>query len=80
MGRFAWLARVRIERSLRAMWSNDDHSQNLLAKNLLEGRYLWLEQGAIPLPFDEEQLVPPSMEEILRTPSHRPSESQLHTH
>ncbi len=66
--RVAFATRARVRALLRAMWRNDDATKYRFAQRVLAGNLAWLERGAIPSPYDERELVPPSMEEILRTP------------
>jgi hypothetical protein len=62
---FARGARRRIDALLHAMWHNDDAQRYRLAQATCEGRYAWLEDGAVPLPFSEDDLRPRTVEERL---------------
>jgi alkylation response protein AidB-like acyl-CoA dehydrogenase len=64
LDRLAFMAQVRIDDLLRDLWRNDDLQKNALARELLEGRLLWLEQGAMPLGLEESDLRPRSMQEV----------------
>jgi alkylation response protein AidB-like acyl-CoA dehydrogenase len=44
---FSRHARRRIKERFRSLWSNDDAATYRTAKNLLEGRYEWLERGIL---------------------------------
>jgi hypothetical protein len=65
LARLAFATQKRVDDSLRDMWRNDDAAKYALAQELLQGRYAWLEQHAMPLPFDEAALTPPTMEQTL---------------
>ena len=60
---FARGACRRIDDKLRDLWSNDDRLHVRLANELLEGRFLWLEQGTMGVPFEVAELVPETMEQ-----------------
>ena len=62
---FARGAARRIDALLYAMWHNDDTHRYQLAQATCEGRHAWLEEGAVPLPFAEEDLRPEPVEERL---------------
>jgi hypothetical protein len=42
---FATQARRRVDDLFGALWSNDDDANHKAAQRVLEGRYLWLEDG-----------------------------------
>ena len=44
---FSKMARRRIEANFRAVRSNDDRAGYRVARDLLEGRYTWLEKGVL---------------------------------
>jgi hypothetical protein len=46
-GLFCDQARLRIEELLRGLWSNTDAADSALARQVLAGRYTWLEDGVI---------------------------------
>jgi alkylation response protein AidB-like acyl-CoA dehydrogenase len=60
---FARGARRRIDDKLRDMWDNDDREHVRLANELLEGRFLWLEQGTMGIPYEVAELQPETMEQ-----------------
>jgi hypothetical protein len=60
---FARRARRRIDDKLREMWNNDDREHVRLANELLEGRFLWLEQGTMGVPFEVAELEPETMDD-----------------
>jgi hypothetical protein len=62
---FAREARRRIDALLNAMWDNDDAHRYALAQRTCEGRHGWIEDGAVPLPFTEEELRPQTVQERL---------------
>jgi alkylation response protein AidB-like acyl-CoA dehydrogenase len=64
---FARGARRRIEDKLRDMWDNDDREHVRLANELLEGRFLWLEQGTMGVPYEVAELAPETMENFFET-------------
>jgi hypothetical protein len=45
------------------MWNNDDVEHVRLANELLDGRFLWLEQGTMGVPYDVAELEPETMED-----------------
>lgn len=51
-------ARRRVDASFHALWRNDDARKFALARNVLESRYGWLEQGTIPLGISEDEMKP----------------------
>jgi alkylation response protein AidB-like acyl-CoA dehydrogenase len=55
---FAEGARKRIGEHFRALFFTDDARRYALAQDIAAGRHLWLEAGAIPLPYTEEDLRP----------------------
>lgn len=57
--------RVRVRRWLRELWWNHDARKTRLGHRVLEGRHRWLEDGAMPLPYDVDDLAPPAMKELL---------------
>jgi hypothetical protein len=61
--RFARDARRFIDDKLRDLWSNDDRVHVRVANELLEGRFLWLEQGTMGVPFEVAELEPETMEQ-----------------
>jgi alkylation response protein AidB-like acyl-CoA dehydrogenase len=63
--RVVYDARRRIEAALHEMWRNDDDARYRFAQEVMDGRHSWLEGGAMPLSYNEEELTPPSMQEIL---------------
>jgi hypothetical protein len=55
---FAQQARRRTGDLFRAVWHNDDDANYKLAKNVLEGRYGFIEEGIIdPAGGDDQPLV-----------------------
>jgi hypothetical protein len=62
---FARGAARRVDALLHAMWHNDDAHRYQLAQATCEGRHAWLEEGAVPLPFAEEDLRPEPVEQRL---------------
>jgi alkylation response protein AidB-like acyl-CoA dehydrogenase len=58
--------RRRIRELFRGLFHNDDARDYALGRDLLRGRHLWLEQGAIPMGYTQEELVPRTVEELLR--------------
>jgi len=57
--------RHRARRWLRALWANHDALKYRVGRRVLEGRHRWLEEGAMPLPYDVDDLAPPSVKEML---------------
>jgi hypothetical protein len=76
--RIAFATRQRVRQLLRAMWQNEDATKYRFAQEVLAGRYTWLERGAMPLGYDERDLVPPNMDEILKRPPHVPADAHPH--
>ncbi|MFO7564858.1 MAG: acyl-CoA dehydrogenase family protein [Enhygromyxa sp.] len=78
---FARGARARINAKLRGMWRNDDRRRYAVGRALLDGEYLWLEQGVMGIDAEVEELTPPSMQELLARPQPQPLQAQrLHAH
>jgi hypothetical protein len=44
---FCQQATLRVEALFEALWSNTDDTDTALARNVLKGRYTWLEEGII---------------------------------
>jgi len=51
-------ARARVAASFRAIASNDDRANAHLGRDVMDGRYAWLEQGIIGLGVSAERLKP----------------------
>jgi alkylation response protein AidB-like acyl-CoA dehydrogenase len=62
---FARSASRRIDDILRNMWSNDDREKGELARSILAGEQLWLEQGTMGVPFTVDEMRPETMEAYL---------------
>jgi alkylation response protein AidB-like acyl-CoA dehydrogenase len=78
---FARGARDRIRAKLRGLRRNDDRARYAVGRALLEGEYQWLEQGILGLDADVEQLIPPSVEQLLAQSQPPPFEApRLHAH
>jgi hypothetical protein len=58
----AFAARRRVQRLFADMWRNDDRERYRVGRALLDGRYRWLEEGAVPLSMSEEDLRPRAVE------------------
>ncbi|TAH37033.1 MAG: acyl-CoA dehydrogenase [Planctomycetota bacterium] len=58
-------ARRRVQQLFHEVWSNDDELRYRAGRSILDGEHLWLEHGIMNLPYDEQDLVPPDMQEIL---------------
>ncbi|KIG13858.1 Butyryl-CoA dehydrogenase [Enhygromyxa salina] len=70
---FASGARERIRQHLRALWHNDDNAGYDVGRQLLAGRYAWLERGIIGIAEQADELVPKSIDELLAA-EHAPRE------
>lgn len=57
-----WFREMSISRTLVADY---DAMKTQLGKSILEGDQTWLEQGVIGLPYEVEDLTPPSVQELL---------------
>jgi hypothetical protein len=67
---FCTQAQRRVGDLFRALWSNDDAANYAAAKNALEGRYSWFEEG-IPDPSGEGPMIagqPPAASEAAAEP------------
>ena len=64
---FARGARRRVIQLLHDLWRNDDALKCKVARHVLDGGHLWLEQGIMPLGFSAEDLQPPSVTELLKS-------------
>jgi len=60
-------ARRRVIQLLHDLWRNDDALKCKVARHVLDGGHLWLEQGIMPLGFSAEDLQPPSVTELLKS-------------
>jgi alkylation response protein AidB-like acyl-CoA dehydrogenase len=65
---FARGARSRINAKLRALWRNHDSARYRVGRALLDGKYEWLESGILGLSADIDDLVPPSVDDLLAEP------------
>ncbi|MGM0576884.1 MAG: acyl-CoA dehydrogenase family protein [Myxococcota bacterium] len=65
-------ARRRVKSLFRGLWRNDDAALTAFGKEMLDGRYTWLEEGTVGLPYGVEALTPPSVTEILEHQRTRP--------
>jgi hypothetical protein len=54
-----------VKRLFKALWSNDDRLKYGVGREILDGRYLWLEHGAMGTRLSAEQLKPASVAEVL---------------
>ncbi len=45
---YARMARVKVDRLFKGLWSNDDKHAYKLAQAVVAGRYAWLEEGVMP--------------------------------
>jgi alkylation response protein AidB-like acyl-CoA dehydrogenase len=62
---FALGARRRVNEKLHAMWSNEDAEQYAVARALMRGDFIELEQGGMGVPFAVYDLEPETMERFL---------------
>jgi hypothetical protein len=62
---FARGARRRIRRLFSELWQNEDARAYRVGRALLEGRYRWLEEGIVGIPYEAEELAPPPVSRIL---------------
>ncbi|HKU37358.1 MAG TPA: acyl-CoA dehydrogenase family protein [Polyangiales bacterium] len=60
---FARTQQRRIADLLRDMWQNDDALKNEVARSVLDGRQVWLEEGSMGLGYTVEQLRPQTMDD-----------------
>jgi hypothetical protein len=60
----AWSARRRISDLLRDMWRNHDAQRYHLARGVSQGRFVWLEEGTMGVPFSESELEPERMQDF----------------
>ncbi|MGC4117686.1 MAG: acyl-CoA dehydrogenase family protein [Myxococcales bacterium] len=58
-------ARRTVRRLFHELRANDDAAKSRLARGVLEGRALWLEEGALGTDWTPEQLRPPSVASLL---------------
>jgi alkylation response protein AidB-like acyl-CoA dehydrogenase len=54
-------SRRRMRRLFSDLWRNDDAEKYTLGRRLLEGRYRWIEDGAVPVPYGVAELTPTSL-------------------
>ncbi|PRQ06010.1 acyl-CoA dehydrogenase family protein [Enhygromyxa salina] len=62
---FAAGARERIRQHLRGLWHNADSAGYRVGRELLAGRYEWLERGIIGIAEQADELTPMSLEDLL---------------
>ncbi len=55
--------RRRVGELFHALFHNDDAHGYAVGRELLRGSYRWLEEGAVPLAYEQDQLVPPAVSE-----------------
>jgi alkylation response protein AidB-like acyl-CoA dehydrogenase len=70
-----------VARLFRELWRNDDDAKYRVGRSVLEGAAAWLEEGAVPLGVNAEQMRPRSAEELGDAPSsthRRSAEAQRH--
>jgi alkylation response protein AidB-like acyl-CoA dehydrogenase len=63
----------------RALFRNDDARSHALGIELLRGRHRWIEQGAMPIGYEEEELTPKTVEELRRERALQPRREQIRT-
>ncbi|MEJ2420506.1 MAG: acyl-CoA dehydrogenase family protein [Acidobacteriota bacterium] len=51
-------SRRKVRRLFKDMWHTDDDFKYRIGRETLEGRYAWMEKGAVPLGFSQDDLVP----------------------
>jgi alkylation response protein AidB-like acyl-CoA dehydrogenase len=66
--------RARVEALFQALFRNRDAAHYAAGRALLSGRYHWVERGAIPLPYDADDMTPKGMDQILE--EHAPSHTE----
>jgi len=64
-GTFALAASQRVDEKLHALWSNDDVEQYALARSLLRGDFIELEQGSMGVPHAVYDFEPETMDRYL---------------
>jgi alkylation response protein AidB-like acyl-CoA dehydrogenase len=52
---FCKIARRRIKTAFRALWANDDNAKTRFARDVLDGKYAWVEEGVIGMNLKEGQ-------------------------
>jgi len=57
--------RRRARRWLRELWWNHDVQKVRLGRSVLDGDHRWMEDGIVPLPYEVEDLAPPSVKDLL---------------
>jgi alkylation response protein AidB-like acyl-CoA dehydrogenase len=74
--------RARVEALFGSLFGNRDKADYAAGRALLEGRYHWLERGAIPLPYDADDMVPKAMSQIMQEheQSREAARAERHTH
>jgi hypothetical protein len=65
---FCTQAKLRVETLFAELWDNDDDANRVAAARVLEGRYLWLEEG-IADPSGEGPMIPAEAKEQASAPA-----------
>ena len=70
---FAKQARVRVDELFEKLWKNTDDSDQVLAKQVMDGDYTWLEEGVIDASIPGAWIADSAHRESTATNVHRPT-------
>ncbi|MGW6931299.1 acyl-CoA dehydrogenase family protein [Lentzea sp. NPDC054927] len=70
---FAKQARVRVDELFEKLWKNTDDSDQVLAKQVMDGNYTWLEEGVIDASIPGAWIADSAHRESTVTNVHRPT-------
>ena len=70
---FAKQARIRVDELFEKLWTNTDDSDVLLAKQVMDGDYTWLEQGVVDASIPGRWIADSAHRESTATNVHRPT-------
>ncbi|GAA3669679.1 acyl-CoA dehydrogenase family protein [Lentzea roselyniae] len=72
-GAFAKQARIRVDELFERLWKNTDDSDVLLAKQVMDGNYTWLEEGVIDASIPGRWIADATHRESTVANVHRPT-------
>ncbi len=70
--RFCRMGRDKVKDLFRALWKNDDRAAYAMGRQVLDGRHVWLERGAMSIGYTAEDLMPDSTSSKVEAPAEAP--------